>query len=343
MSPQRHVVVFVDDEPAILTSLRRLLRAEPYELMTTLSPAEALEWVGRMDVSMVIADQRMPELAGTDLLRTIRERSPGTVRVMLTGFPDRTTIQQRVNQDIQRLITKPWQGETLKRTIREMLRVRETDERIFGRLELVPELVVPVECGGRTPEEIIGSIASRVEGTEFDGLVLLMRDLQGLDGSVPGLLKELVGEMERLELPVSIVDKTGAALEFLEALNGSAPVTVHGTPQTSERWILYVEPGEEERNRLRDVLEAGGHICVAVPGAAEALRCMKQSKFDLVLVDPTVPEFQEIRARAEKAPVLFVSDRTDLWDAATCAKMGVKRCLSKPLRADDVFEAIDEI
>lgn len=338
-----HVVLCVDDEPAILTSIRRLLRAEPYELMTTLCPSEALDWVGQMEVSLIIADQRMPDLTGTELLRTIRERSPGTVRVMLTAFPDRTTIQQRVSQDIQRLITKPWQGDALKDIIREMLRVREEDDRIFGRLAFIPELVVPVECQGRTTEEVIGAIASRVEGNEFDGLVLLMRDLKSLDGSVPTFLRELVDEMGRLEMPVSIVDKTGCASEFLEALNGSAPVTVYGATAVRERWILYVDPDEDERSRLRQVLEAAGHVCVAVPGAAEAKRCLKQSKFDAVFVDPVVEGFQEIRAEAGEVPLLLVSDRTELWDDAACAKLGVRGCLSKPCRTDEIFERIEEL
>jgi DNA-binding NtrC family response regulator len=311
-----HVVVTVDDEPAILTSLRRLLRNEPYELMTTLRPAEALEWIDQMDVSMVIADQRMPEITGTDLLRSIRERSPGTIRVMLTGFPDRKAIQQRVNQDIQRLITKPWQADALKVTIRDMLCLREEDERIFGRLALVPE---------------------------FDGLVLLMRDLHSLDGSVSTLLKELVDEMGRLEMPVSIVDKTGTAKEFLQALNGTAPVTVHGAPTISERWILLVDPEEGERERLREVIEAAGHICVAVPGAAEALRCMQQSKFDLVLLNPEIKDFQEVRDRADAVPVFLVSDRLEVWDDATCARMGVRRCLPKPCRTDELFEVLEEM
>ena len=71
---ERHVVVCVDDEPAILSALRRSLRAEPYELLTTENPVNVLQWAGTRDVSLVITDQRMPGMAGTELLEELSKR-----------------------------------------------------------------------------------------------------------------------------------------------------------------------------------------------------------------------------------------------------------------------------
>jgi DNA-binding NtrC family response regulator len=125
---RKKVVVVVDDEPAILDSLRRLLRREPYELVTTSDPLEALKWIETRDVSVLIADERMPAMRGVDLLKTVRERAPATTRVVLTGYPNSGMIIERVNKGIQRLITKPWNDEELKRTIRELIEEREAEK-----------------------------------------------------------------------------------------------------------------------------------------------------------------------------------------------------------------------
>ncbi|MBI2933415.1 MAG: PAS domain-containing protein [Planctomycetes bacterium] len=123
------VVVCVDDEVPILAALQRLLRREPYRLLVTAKPDEALQWVERHKVSVLIADQRMPEMKGTDLLKLVRERSPGTIRVMLTGYADIGAISEAVNDGaIRRLINKPWDDEELKRTIRDLLAQREFQE-----------------------------------------------------------------------------------------------------------------------------------------------------------------------------------------------------------------------
>ena len=91
---QRDVVVFVDDQPEVLDSLRRLLRDESYEVRTTSSPDEALLWVGQGDVSVLVTDERMPTMRGTDLLERASKSSPGTVRVVLTG----STVSEPVNE-----------------------------------------------------------------------------------------------------------------------------------------------------------------------------------------------------------------------------------------------------
>lgn len=125
---RKHVVVAVDDEVQILATLRRLLRREPYELVTTDSPEEALKWVQERDVSLLIVDERMPGMKGMDLIQAVREKSPRTTRVMLTAYPNSGMILERVKQGFHRLITKPWNDADLKRTIRELLYDRELEE-----------------------------------------------------------------------------------------------------------------------------------------------------------------------------------------------------------------------
>ena len=116
------VVVCVDDEPAILASLRRLLRNEPYRLMTTEKPEEAVAWVLEKRARILIADQRMPGMSGLELLEVVKVCSPTTARVMLSGHTDLTGVIKRSKLEaIDRLVRKPWDGDELKGTLRTLL------------------------------------------------------------------------------------------------------------------------------------------------------------------------------------------------------------------------------
>jgi response regulator RpfG family c-di-GMP phosphodiesterase len=122
---ETHVVLCVDDEPAILAALRRSLRNEPYEVLTTDHPDRALKWVDTREISLVISDQRMPGMLGTDLLEEVGQRSPSTVRVILTAYPGSTASRPGLRRGTDCMISKPWDGGMLRRTIRQLLMDRE--------------------------------------------------------------------------------------------------------------------------------------------------------------------------------------------------------------------------
>lgn len=116
------VVVCVDDEPAVLASLRRLFRNEPVELLTTEKPDEAIAWVLERKAKVLITDQRMPGMSGLALLELVQACSPGTARVMLSGQTDLTRVLKRTSiEAIQRMVPKPWEPEALKGLVREMV------------------------------------------------------------------------------------------------------------------------------------------------------------------------------------------------------------------------------
>jgi DNA-binding NtrC family response regulator len=116
------VVVLVDDEPEILRSLERLLRKEPYQVLTTERPEEAMTWILEKKARLVIADQRMPGISGLEMLEMVRACSPSTIRVMLSGQSGLSGILERTRiEAIDRMLEKPWDGEALKETIRALL------------------------------------------------------------------------------------------------------------------------------------------------------------------------------------------------------------------------------
>lgn len=113
----RPTLLLVDDEERILRSLRMLFAADYRVLMTT-NGHEALEMLSRERVHVLISDQRMPLMSGVELLRQARERSPETMRLLLTGYADLDAIVGSINEgEVFRYLGKPWNAEEIRATV----------------------------------------------------------------------------------------------------------------------------------------------------------------------------------------------------------------------------------
>ena len=96
-STDKPKVLLVDDEESILNSLRRLLRGQPYEVLLATSGAQALEIMAQQPIDLVMSDARMPNMDGATLLAHIHKLYPDTVRIMLTGYADPSSIIKAIN------------------------------------------------------------------------------------------------------------------------------------------------------------------------------------------------------------------------------------------------------
>jgi CheY-like chemotaxis protein len=89
---RKPLLVCVDDDPEILRSLRRVFRSEPWEVLTTEHPAEVLQWICDRKVDLIIADQRMPDMNGSDLLEVAAASAKSEVVVECGGATARDVI-----------------------------------------------------------------------------------------------------------------------------------------------------------------------------------------------------------------------------------------------------------
>jgi CheY-like chemotaxis protein len=116
-------VLIVDDEASILGALKRVLHEEPYRVLTTTDPMEALHLLATHSVQLVISDQRMPEMTGTELLLQVKMLYPDVVRVILTGYADEEAIMAAINDgQVYKFLFKPWNAEALKLELYHALR-----------------------------------------------------------------------------------------------------------------------------------------------------------------------------------------------------------------------------
>ena len=113
-------VLVVDDEPAILSALRRLLRSRGFEVSTADSAAAGLAILERESIDAVISDMRMPEMTGAEFLEQVFLRWPNVKRILLTGYSDVDSTIAAVNKGkIWRYIAKPWDDEDLVLTVQQ--------------------------------------------------------------------------------------------------------------------------------------------------------------------------------------------------------------------------------
>ncbi len=116
-----HRILFVDDEPMILTGLRRMLRSQRHEwdMEFAVGGVDALESLRTGPFDVVVSDARMPGMEGSELLEEVRRVYPDTVRMILSGQCSRDSVLQCVGVAHQ-FLSKPCDAESLKDAIQRV-------------------------------------------------------------------------------------------------------------------------------------------------------------------------------------------------------------------------------
>ena len=130
-------VLLVDDEPQVLKALERLLRRDGYDMLKAGNGEEALELLSRHEIAVMLCDERMPGMPGTDVLSEARSLSPDTVRIVLTACGSVETLLKCINEgQVTRFLMKPWNDEAMRRVVNEAVSQHwmATEVRRLGKL-----------------------------------------------------------------------------------------------------------------------------------------------------------------------------------------------------------------
>ena len=120
--PNRPSVLIVDDDTMVLATLQVTLSTEPYDVVISSSPIQALTLLPTRDFAVIISDQRMPKMLGLDFLVECRRLRPRASRILLTAVLDLTTAMDAINRgQICRFIAKPWLNAELVSAIRDAI------------------------------------------------------------------------------------------------------------------------------------------------------------------------------------------------------------------------------
>ena len=112
-------LLVVDDDPDTLSALHRLLRRDNYRVLTASTPTEAFELLALYRVQVVMCDQRMPVMSGTEFLSKVKEMYPETMRIILSGYTGVRSVLDSINRGaIYKFYTKPWNDAELRDNVR---------------------------------------------------------------------------------------------------------------------------------------------------------------------------------------------------------------------------------
>ena len=132
-----HTVLLVDDEPNVLKGLTRLLRKEPYEIHTANSAVEAAELLENNGVDLIVSDEEMPGMSGTEFLAGVAREYPDIVRIVLTGHPTLPAALRAINEgQVYQFFTKPCNEIDLAITIRRALEQKDLQAKSRELLEV---------------------------------------------------------------------------------------------------------------------------------------------------------------------------------------------------------------
>jgi signal transduction histidine kinase len=224
---QSRVLLVVDDEPAVIISIEEQLRGR-YGVRTAGTAAEALVQLRHGDVGVVMADQRLPQVTGSELLASIATRDPDITRILMTGYAELEAVRQAINQGkIYYYLNKPWEVTDLETVVEKAF---EYHELLRERRHLIEELrqansALEAKVQVRTRELSEKNAALQAMNTlknEFLGMAA--HDLRSPIGNIESLAEVILDSdadmthEERRELVSMIHDLSQGMLILLDDL-----------------------------------------------------------------------------------------------------------------------------
>ncbi|RAM50883.1 MAG: two-component system response regulator [Hapalosiphonaceae cyanobacterium JJU2] len=178
--PKKQKILVVDDEPDNLDLLYRTFRRD-FQVLKADSGMNALQVLATEgEVAVIISDQRMPEMKGTEFLSKTLPQFPNTVRIILTGFTDIEDLVEAINAgQVYKYITKPWDPTELKAVVQraaetyDLLKQRTEELRRVNAQMALLTILVEIAQQGLSLEAILNSIATAFgESFSADGCIL---------------------------------------------------------------------------------------------------------------------------------------------------------------------------
>jgi len=275
---REHTVLFVDDEVNILRAVQRLLRNEPCRVLTAARGAEALELLAGEPAQVVVSDQRMPEMNGVELLLAIRDRHPDAVRMMLTGYTEMNVAVEAINHgEIYRLITKPWNDEELKATLRQAFDHYDLKSEIRRLNQVTREQNLRLQDMNRTLEAKVRDRTKQLADKNQELRIGYIQTIRALAEAVDAKDAYTRGHSERVGVYASKLGRElGLPRELIERIYISG--LLHDVGKIGVRDAIITKPDRltpDEYEEIKRHPEIGARILQPVAFLADVVPCVR--------------------------------------------------------------------
>jgi len=284
----RHKILVVDDEPANLRLLRRVLGDE-YETFTADGGPQALKILESEDVSLIITDQRMPGMSGVQLLEASLALRPDAIKILLTGYTDVQALIDAINSGrVYKYIPKPWDADELKLTVRralETFELKKHNEQLVS--DLRSSLLQFEELSMATIRALADALDAKCDYTSGHSLrvsryaVAIGQALKLPDEELKDLeLAGILHDVGKIGVPESILWKPARLTPEETAIMGQHPVRsaqiIGDIPvlQRAKQWVLhhheYLDGSGYPDHLVGDAIPLGARI-ILVADAYDAM------------------------------------------------------------------------
>ena len=317
-------VLCVDDEPSVLRSLNWLLRSR-FDVSSTTDASEGLELIRNSEFDVVISDQRMPGMTGTEFLEQVKDTSPNTMRLLLTGYSEYTDVLRSVNDsEVFRFINKPWDNQHLIDTVSYAAAVaREVPLQRPANPAATPDVDPETLRGGHTEAVLLvdedPAIEHQLRTILGDGLLMLWARNHS----------EAVSLLHRYRVAVIVADTrcgNGCTLDLIRAVKRSSPNIV-AMVYTTERDSNTISRLINEGQIFRFIAKPAG------PGYVSRMVGSALKKHRELMAQPS-----SIARHAVERPrhlALEGSGPASGWDATDAAPLGASAFGPLPTTATD--------
>jgi putative nucleotidyltransferase with HDIG domain len=274
----QHTVLFVDDEVNILKALQRLLRAEDMNVVCASRAREALQLMEEQPAQVVVTDQRMPEMSGVDLLSQVRERWPDVVRMLLTGYTDMDVAVEAINRgEIYRLITKPWNDDELRATIRQAFDHADLKAEIRRLNQVTREQNFKLQDMNRNLEAKVRERTKQLAAKHQELRSAYVQTIGALAEAVDAKDAYTRGHSERVGVYASkIAREMSFPKDFIERVYIAG--LLHDVGKIGVRDAVIVKPDRltpEEYDEIKAHPEIGARILEPVDFLADVVPCVR--------------------------------------------------------------------
>ena len=309
-------LLVVDDEEAILETMTFTFE-DDYHVVTSTDARTALDLLEEnAPVAVVITDQRMPEMTGSEFLAEVYARHPETSRIILTGFADMASTVQAINDGhVYAYVNKPWEPDELKRIVR---RAYEHHALTLENQRLVAEL----QRSNRFLEAVIDRLDTGALAVDVDGIVQAanqaaretLRLPDGLRGASLGDVLKREGLEAMAEMVFRLAEDGGGRFEDAELRVGDGARRIRLSLETLEgedgepfgRVYLFKEVSHEPLRRrfdeiLADVGDTDGQVRPRLESALGDIVELTKDVESTGIASPGMAELAERSQRAQTA------------------------------------------
>lgn len=281
-------VLAVDDEPNIVSALRRTLRSRGFTVHTALGGAEGLEVLATQPVDAIISDMRMPEMTGAQFLQAARMKMPEAVRILLTGYADiSSTIEAVNNGEIFRYLSKPWDDDVLLSVLHDGLERKRLSRERDQLLALTKEQNAQLQSHAEQLEQKVRERTQDLQKATDDVKAANARitaDFQGTVKVLSTILEQrpgLTGGVARrvAEHVKGLGPRLGLCGDDLQDTVYAAHLEDLGKLTFPEKWLttpMHALPGRERDEFMQHPLHGDGYLMSlqSLRGAGRVLRSL---------------------------------------------------------------------